>query len=172
MKLTVSFFDRGPFCPTDRARDLFSASFFLILFFLFFYFLLVLFSLVPDCTTSQRKVSPAVKYPLFRCSVYLFGVATTVCFPVLPLHPPTPEKWSRLRWFFVYDHLITKMPTFEKPFQRPSTARLAEVLMITFSNMDDLHKFSNDFFRSPVPTLSGPKQGLSVDSFFLISFSC
>ena len=31
---------------------------------------------MPDCTTTQRKFSPAVKYPLFRCSVYLFWVAT------------------------------------------------------------------------------------------------
>ena len=70
VKLTVSFFDRGPSCPTDRARSLF---FGFVLFALFiFYFWLVLFSLVPDCTTTQRKFFPAVKYPLFRCSVYLF----------------------------------------------------------------------------------------------------
>ena len=116
MKLTVSVFDRGPSCPTDRARCLF---FGFVLFVLFiFYFLLVFFSLVPDCTTTQRRFSPAVKYPLFRFSFYLFWVATTV-FPVLPMHPSTPEKWSRLRWFFVSDHLITKMPTYQKTFQRP-----------------------------------------------------
>ena len=74
MKLTVSFFDRGPSCPTDWARSFFSVSFFL--FFLLFFWL-VFFSLVLDCTT-QRKFFPAVKYPLFRCSVYHFWVATTV----------------------------------------------------------------------------------------------
>ena len=74
VKLTVSFFDRGPSCPTVRAR---SPFFGFVLFVLFiFYFWLVFFSLVPDCTTTQRKFSPAVKYPLFRCSVYLFWVAT------------------------------------------------------------------------------------------------
>ena len=74
MKLTVSFFDRGPSCPTDRTR---SPFFGFVLFVLFiFYFWLVFFSLVPDCTTTQRKFSPVVKYLLFRCSVYLFWVAT------------------------------------------------------------------------------------------------
>ena len=78
----VSFFDRGPSCPTDRARSLF---FVFVLFVLFvFYFWLVLFSLVPDCTTTQRKFFPAVKYQPFRCLVYLFWVATTVFFPFFP----------------------------------------------------------------------------------------
>ena len=116
--LTVSFFDRGPSCPTDRARSLF----FLLRSFCSFYFLfwLVFFSLVPDCTTTQRKFSPAVKYPLFRCSVYLLGLR--LCFSC-SFPAPTPNKSSRLRWFFVDDHFITKMTTQEKPFQRPSPRR-------------------------------------------------
>ena len=118
MKLTVSFFDRGPSCPTDRARSLF---FVFVLFVLFvFYFWLVLFSLVPDCRATQRKFFPAVWYQLFCCSVYLFWVATTVFSRSSP--GATPEK-SRLRWFFVDDHLITKMLTQEKPFKRPSPRR-------------------------------------------------
>ena len=82
MKLTVSFFDRGPSCPTDRARSLF----FRLRSFCSFCFLfwLVLFSLVPDCTTTQRKFFPAVKYQLFCCSVYLFFSAMTVFFLFFP----------------------------------------------------------------------------------------
>ena len=118
MKLTVSFFDRGPSCPTVRAR---SPFFGFVLFVLFiFYFWLVFFSLVPDCTTTQRKFSPAVKYPLFRCSVYLFWVAT-VFFLFSPCtHSGQVEQASmvlRRRPF------ITKSTTQEKPFQRPSPRR-------------------------------------------------
>ena len=82
MKLTVSFFDRGPSCPTDRARSLFFVFVFFVLF--VFYFWLVLFSLVPDCTTIKRKFFPAVKYQLFCCPVYLFFVATIVFFLFFP----------------------------------------------------------------------------------------
>ena len=65
------FFRSGPSCPTDRARCFF---FGFVLFVLFiFYFLLIFFSLVPDCTTTQRKFSPAVKYPLFAAHSTSFG---------------------------------------------------------------------------------------------------
>ena len=120
MKLTVSFFDRGPSCPTVRAR---SPFFGFVLFVLFiFYFWLVFFSLVPDCTTTQRKFSPAVKYPLFRCSVYRAFLGSDCIFSCSS-PAPTPDKSIRLRWFFVDDHFITKMTTQEKPFQRPSPRR-------------------------------------------------
>ena len=55
------------------ARRIELGPFFRLRSFCSFYFWSVFFSLVPDCTTTQRKLSPAVKYPLFRCSVYLLG---------------------------------------------------------------------------------------------------
>ena len=89
------FFNRGPSCSTDRAQSLF---FGFVLFVLFiFYFWLVNFSLVPDCTTTQRKFFPAVKYSLFRCSVYLFWVATTVFFLFFPCtHSGKVEQASKV----------------------------------------------------------------------------
>ena len=76
------FLIRETYCPTDRARSLFFG--FLLFVLLIFYFWLVFFLLVPDCTTTRRKFFPAVKYPLFRCSVYLFWVAMTVFFLFFP----------------------------------------------------------------------------------------
>ena len=142
MKVTVSFFDRGPSCPTVRAR---SPFFGFVLFVLFiFYFWLVFFSLVPDCTTTQRKFSPAVKYPLFRCSVYLFWVAT-VFFLFSPCtHSGQVEQASMV---------LRRRPFHHKDDDTrealPATLSPPKFSMIIFGNMDDLHKFSNDFFRSP-----------------------
>ena len=163
MKLTVSFFDRGPSCPTDRAR---SPFFGFVLFVLFiFYFWLVFFSLVPDCTTTQRKFSPAVKYPLFRCSVYLLWVAT-VFFQFFPCtHSGQVEQASMVLRRRPFDHkdddTREALPaTLSSPKFSWSSSEIWTIFtssrMISFDH----------------PTLSGPKQGLSVDSLFLISFSC
>ena len=141
MKLTVSFFDRGHSCPTDRARSLF---FVFVLFVLFvFYFWLVLFSFVPDCTTTQRQF-------FLRSSINIFAAQSTFfcsndcVFPVLPLHP---LRKSQAGFDGSSSTTISSQRCRHKrsPFSDP---RLAEVFMIIFGNMDDLHKFSNDFFRS------------------------
>ena len=123
MKLTVSFFDRAPSCPTDRARCL-SRSFGFVLFVLLIFYFFVSFLLAPARLHNKpTKVFPCGKVSTFSLLGLPFGGSNDRVFPVLPLHPPTPEKWSRLRWFFVCDHLITKMPTYEKPFHRPSPRR-------------------------------------------------
>ena len=121
MKLTVSFFDRGPSCPTDRARCLFF-SFVLFVLFIFLFFVSFLFARA-RLHNKPAKVFPCGKVSTFSLLSLPFWGSNDCAFPVLPLHPPSPEKWSRLRWFFVDEHLITKMPTYEKPFQRPSPRR-------------------------------------------------
>ena len=89
------FFDRGPSCPTDWARSLFF-GFVLFVLFIFFYWL-VFFSLVPDCTTTQRKFFPAVKYPLFRNSVYLFLSSNDCIFLFFPCtHSGKVEQASKV----------------------------------------------------------------------------
>ena len=120
-----------------------------------FYLWLVFFSLVPDCTTTKRKFSLLSSIHFFAAQSTFFRVATIVFSCSSPA--PTPEKSSRLRRFFVDDHLITKMPTHEKPFKRPSprqsfydhlrqSGRSSQVLESSFDQ----------------PTLSGPKQGLRL----------
>ena len=136
MKLTVSFFDRRPSCPTDRARSLF---FEFVLFVLFiFYFWLVLFSLVPDCTTTQRKFSLRSSIHFFAAQSTFFRVATTVFFPALPLHP-----LRKCRAGFEGSSSTTISSQRCRHTKSPSSdPRLAKVFMIIFSNLDDLHKFS------------------------------
>ena len=163
MKLTVSFFDRGPSCPTDRAP---SPFFGFVLFVLFiFYFWFVFFSLVPDCTTTQRKFSPAVKYPFFAAQTTFFWVAT-VFFLFFPCtHSGQVEQAS--------------MVLRRRPFHHKDDDT-REALPATLSSTKCSRSSSEIwtiFTNSPMisfdhPTLSGPKQGLSVDSLFLISFSC
>ena len=120
-------------------------GFVLFVLFLFYFWLVSGFSLVPDCTTSQRKFSPAVKYPLFRCSVYLFGVAATLFFLFIPCtHSRKVEQ--------------TSMVLRRRPFHHKD-ANTREALPATLASQ----KFSwsssaiwtiftssqNDFFRSP-----------------------
>ena len=165
MKLTVSFFDRGPSCPTDRAP---SPFFGFVLFVLFiFYFWFVFFSLVPDCTTTQRKLSPAVKYPFFRCPDYLFWGSDCV-FPVLPLHPLRTSRAG-------FDGSRSSSTTISSQRWRhkrspSSDPLLAEVFMIIFGNTTGTIFTNSPMISFDHPTLSGPRQGLSVDSLFLISF--
>ena len=161
MKLTVSFFRSGTLLPDGSS----SVPFFgFVLFVLFiFYFWLVFFSLVPDCTTTQRKFSSAVKYPLFRCSVYLFWVAT-VFFLFSPCtHSRQVEQASmvlrRRPFHHKDDDAREALPaTLSSPKFSWSSSEIWTIFtssrMISFDH----------------PTLSGPKQGLSVDSLFLISF--
>ena len=167
MKLTVSFSFGDP--PDPLARWIELGAFFRLRSFcsFYFYFLFVFFSLVPDCTTTQRKFSPAVKYPLFHCSVYLFWVATTVFFLFFPCIQQLRKSGAVFDGSSSWTISSQRCRHTRSPSSDP---RLAEVFMITFGNMDDLHKFSNDFFRSP--NTEWTKQGLSVDSLFLISFSC
>ena len=115
------FFRSGTLLPDGSS----SVPFFGFVLFVFFYFLLFVRFLLARARLHNEpvKVFPCGKVSTFSLlSLPSLGSNGRV-FPVLPLHPPTPEKWSRLRWFFVYDHLITKMPKYEKPFQRPSPRR-------------------------------------------------
>ena len=161
------FFRSGTLLPDGLS----SVPFFLLRSFCSFYFLFlsVFFLLVSDCTTSQRRFPPAVKYPLFRCSIYLFWVATTVFFLFFPCTHPLRKSGAG----FDGSSSTTISSQICRHTRSPSSdLRLAEVFMITFGNMDDLHLFSNDFFRSSNTEWPRPKQGLSFDSLFLISFSC
>ena len=118
---------------------------------------------MPDCTTTQRKFSPAVKYPLFRCSVYLFWVAT-VFFLFSPCtHSGQVEQASmvlrRRPFHHKDDDAREALPaTLSSPKFSWSSSEIWTIFtssrMISFDH----------------PPLSGPKQGLSVDSLFLISF--
>ena len=161
MKLTVSFFDRRPSCPTDRAP---SPFFGFVLFVLFIYFFLFSFR---SCPIAQQ---PSESFPCGQISTFsllsLPFLGSDCVFPVLPLHP---LRTSRAGFDGSSSTTISSQRWRHK--RSPSSdPLLAEVFMIIFGNMDDLHKFSNDFFRPP--NTEWPKQGLLVDSLFLISFSC
>ena len=118
-----------------------SASFFCSFYFLF---LVSFLFAVPNCTTTQRKFSRAVKYPLFRCSVYLLLGSDNFVFPDLPLHPLRKSGAG-----FDGSSSTTISSQRCRHTRSPSSdPRLAKVFMIIFGNMDDFHKFSNDFFRS------------------------
>ena len=112
------FFRSGTLLPDGSS----SVPFFWLRSFCSFYFLFFVSFLFARARlhNNPAKVFPCGKVATFSLLSLPFLGSNDSVFPVLPLHPPTPEKWSRLRWFFVYDHLITKMPTYEKPFQRPS----------------------------------------------------
>ena len=86
-------------------------SWYIVRSFCSFYFLLLVSFLFARTWlhNNPAKVFPRGQVSTFRCSIYLFWVATTVFSCSSPA--PTPEKSSRLRRFFVDDHLITKMPT-------------------------------------------------------------
>ena len=137
------FFDRGPSCPTDRARSLFFDS--LFLFSLFFLFLVsFLFA------RARLHNNPANVFPCGQVSTFslfrLTCLGSNDCvFPVLPLHP---LRQSRAGFDGSSSTTISSERCRHK--RGPSSdPRLAEVFMIIFGNMADLHKFSNDFFRSP-----------------------
>ena len=145
VKLTVSFFDWGPSCPTDRARSLFSASFFL--FFLCFIFGEFSFR---SCLIAQQ---PSESFSLWSSIDFFAAQSTfvgsndcTCVFPVLPLHP---LRKSRAGFDGSSSTTISSQRC--RHTRSPSNDPcLAEVFMIIFNNtsVDDLHKFSNDFFRS------------------------
>ena len=83
---------------------------------------------------------------------------------------PTSKKSSRLRWFFVDDHLITKMPTQEKPFQRPSPRRSFHHHLRQYGRSSRVLEWFLSITQHWVAQMQGPS--VDVDSLFLISFSC
>ena len=120
---------------------------------------------MPNCTTTQRKFSPAVKYPRFRGSDYLFWEAT-VFFLFFPCtHSGQVEQASMVLRRRPFDHkdddTREALPaTISSPKCSWSSSEIWTIFTIS-----PMISFDH-------PTLSGPKQGLSVDSLFLISFSC
>ena len=143
MKLTVSFFDRGPSCPTDRARSLFFSS----SFFLFFYFLYLVsfFFARARLHNNLANFFPCGQVSTFSLLSLPFLGSNDCFFPVLPLHPLRKSQAG-------FDGSSSTTISSQRCRHKTSPSsdpRLAEVFMIIFGNMDDLHKFSNDFFRSP-----------------------
>ena len=133
------FFRSGTLLPDGSS----SVPFFRLRSFCSFYFLFLVCFLFARARLNNNpaKVFPAVKYPLFRCSVYLF-LGSDCVFPVLPLHP---LRTSRAGFDGSSSTTISSQRWRHK--RSPSSdPLLAEVFMIIFGNMDDLH---NDFFRPP-----------------------
>ena len=113
------FFRSGTLLPDSSS----SVPIFWLRSFCSFYFLfLVSFLFARDrLDNNPAKVFPCGQISTFSLlSLPFFG--SRLCFSCSP-PAPTPDKSSRLRWFFVDDHFITKMTTQEKPFQRPSPRR-------------------------------------------------
>ena len=147
MKLAVSFFNWGPSCQTDRARSPFFQFRFIFFILLNFYFWSVFFfSLVPNCTTTQRRFS-------LRSSIHFFAAHSTFwgsndcAFPVLPLNPLL-KSWAG---FDGSSSMTISSQRCRHTRSLSSHPCPAHVFMLIFGNIDDLHKFSNDFFRSTNP---------------------
>ena len=135
----AKFFRSGTLLPDGSSSVPFFCFVPFVLF--IFYFWLVFFSLVPDCTTTA-KVFPAVKSTFSLLSLPFLGSDDFV-FPVLPLHPLRKSGAG-----FDGSSSTTISSQRCRHTRSPSSdPRLAKVFMIIFGNMDDLHKFSNDFFR-------------------------
>ena len=144
MKLTVSFSYRGPSCPTDRARSLFfrlrSFCSFCFLFLVSFVF-----------ARARLHNNPAKVFPCGQVSTFsLLGLpflgSNDCVFPVFPLHPLRKSQSG-------FDGSSSTTISSQRCRHKRSPSsdpRLAEVFMIIFGNMDNLHKFLNDFFRSPI----------------------
>ena len=135
MKLTVSFFDRGPSCPTDRARSLFSSS--------FFFFFLVFFLVSFVFARARLHNNPAKVFPCGQVSPFLllslpFLGSNDCVFPVLPLHPLRKSQAG----FDGSSSTTISSQRCQHKRSPSSDPRLAEVFMIIFGNIDNLHKFS------------------------------
>ena len=167
MKLTVSFFDRGPSCPTDRAR---SFSFGFILFVLFT-FIFGEFSVCSSLIAQQpsERFSLRSNIQFFAAQSTLFRVATTVFFLFFRCtHSGKVEQASMVLLGRPCHH--KDADTREAPqasLAWPKFSWSSSAIWTIFTRSRTL-SFDQ-------PTLSGPRlptQGLSVDSLFLISFLC
>ena len=132
MKLTVSFFDRGPSCPTDRARSLFFG--FVLLLFNFLFLVSFVFARA-WLHNNPAKVFPCGQVSTFSLLSLPFLSSNDCISPVLPLHPLRKSRagfeGSSSTTISSQRCLHTRSPS--------SDPRLAEVFMIIFCNLDDLH---------------------------------
>ena len=142
------FFRSGTLLPDGSS----SVPFFRLRSFCSFYFLFLVCFLFARARLNNNpaKVFPAVKYPLFRCSVYLFGVAT-VFFLFFPCtHSGQVEQASmvlRRRPFHHKDDDIRE--ALPATLSSPKCSWSSSEIWTIFTTISFDH-----------PTLSGPKQGL------------